>query len=192
MASEKINHGTTALVLIDLQNGIARQSVAPHDSRDVLSNAAQLARAFRGAGALVVLVRVGYSVGAGEMLRTQVDQPRPASGPLPTDFSEIVEELEQVETDIVVTKHNWSAFYGTDLDVQLRRRGITTIVLGGISTNMGVESTARAAHEHAYNLLLVEDAMASMSGSDHLFAVERIFPRIGKVVSTQYVLSAME
>jgi len=192
MTLEKINHGTTALVLIDLQNGIARQSVAPHDSREVLSNAAQLARTFRGAGALVVLVRVGYSVGAGEMLRIQVDQPRPTSGPLPADFSEIVEELEQVETDIVVTKHNWSAFYGTDLDVQLRRRGITTIVLGGISTNMGVESTARAAHEHAYNLLLVEDAMASMSASDHLFAVERIFPRIGRVVSTQAVLSVME
>ncbi|HEX7405685.1 MAG TPA: hydrolase [Candidatus Nanopelagicaceae bacterium] len=191
MTLEKINHGTTALVLIDLQNGIARQSVAPHDSREVLSNAAQLARAFRGAGAPVILVRVGYSAGGGEMLRTEVDQPRPASGPLPTDFSEIVQELEQVETDIVVTKHNWSAFYGTDLDVQLRRRGIKSIVLGGISTNMGVESTARSAHEHAYNLILVEDAMASMAGSDHLFAVERIFPRIGQVVSTQDVLSAM-
>ena len=91
----------------------------------------------------------------------------------------------------MVTKHNWGACYGTDLDVQLRRRGVTTIVLGGISTNMGVESTARAAHERAYNLLLVEDAMAGYLTSDHTFAVERIFPRIGRITSTKEVLAAL-
>jgi|ERR1019366_5396536 nicotinamidase-related amidase len=119
------------------------------------------------------------------------DRPRPAAGPPPPEYSQFVDELEQTETDIVVTKHNWGAFHGTDLDVHLRRRGITTIVLAGIATNMGVESTARAAHEHAYNLVLVEDAMASLTSSDHAFAVERIFPRIGRVASTNEVVAAL-
>jgi nicotinamidase-related amidase len=191
MPIEKINHPGTALVLIDLQKGIAHQCVEPHNSCEVLSNAAQLARAFRMLGAPVVLVRVAFSFGGGEMLRTEVDQPRPASPPPPPEFSQFVDELEQTETDIVVTKHNWGAFYGTDLELQLRRRGVTTIVLGGISTNFGVESTARAAHEHAYNVIFVEDAMASFTAADHVFAVERIFPRIGRVVSTEDVLSAL-
>lgn len=189
MPLTELDRQTTALVLIDLQEGIARQPVEPHSSEEVLSRAADLARKFRAVGAPVVLVRVAFSFDGGEMLRTATDLPRPASPP--PEFSRLVKELEQADTDIVVTKHNWGAFYGTDLDVQLRRRGITTIVLGGISTNMGVESTARGAHEHAYNLILVEDAMASFSASDHAFAVQRIFPRIGRIASTKEVLKAL-
>ena len=191
MLITEINHRVTALVLIDLQNGIARQPVEPHSSAEVLSNAAVLAHAFRAMSAPVVLVRVAFSFGGGEILRPYVDQPRPAAGPPAPDYSQFVEELKQAETDIVVTKHNWGAFYGTDLDVQLRRRGVTTIVLGGIATNMGVESTARAAYEHAYNVILVEDAMAGFTASDHTFAIERIFPRIGRVASTKEVLAAL-
>jgi nicotinamidase-related amidase len=186
-----LDHRMTALVLIDLQKGVAAMPVEPHSAVAVSLRAADLARAFRAAGAPVVLVRVAFSIDGGEMLRTDVDQPRPAAGPRPPEYSQFMDELEQTESDIVVTKHNWGAFHGTDLDVQLRRRGITTIVLGGIATNMGVESTARAAHEHAYNLVLVEDAMASMTASDHAFAVERIFPRIGRVATTNEVVAAL-
>ena len=89
----------------------------------------------------------------------------------------------------MVTKRNWGAFYGTDLDLQLRRRGIKTIVLGGIATNMGVESTARAAHEHGYSQILVEDAMASRSVEMHAFAVGTVFPLLGLVRSTEEVLA---
>jgi nicotinamidase-related amidase len=191
MPIKEIDHRVTALVLIDLQKGIASQVVEPHSGPEVLSNAAELARAFRVLNATVVLVRVAFSFDRGEMLRTEVDQPRLVSTPPSADYSQFVEELEQTETDIIVTKHNWGAFYGTDLDVQLRRRGINSIVLAGIATNMGVESTARAAHEHGYNVVLVEDAMASFSASDHVFAVERIFPRIGRVASTNEVIVAL-
>jgi nicotinamidase-related amidase len=192
MLMEKINPTITALVLIDLQKGIARQSVEPHSSAEVLARAGELARAFRKIGAPVVLVRVAFSFGGGEMLRTDIDQPRPAAAPPAPEFSDFVEEIGRAETDIVVTKHNWGAFYGTDLDVQLRRRGLKTIVLAGIATNMGVESTGRAAHEHAYNVIFVEDAMASFAATDHAFAVERIFPRIGRVGATKDVLEKLK
>ena len=79
MAITEIDHRTAALVLIDLQKGIARLPVEPHTSTTVVSNATELARAFRLVGAPVVLVRVAFSFDGGEMLRTDVDQPRPIS-----------------------------------------------------------------------------------------------------------------
>ena len=83
-----------------------------------------------------------------------------------------------------ITKRQWGAFYGTELDLQLRRRGIRTIVLGGIATNFGVESTARQAWEHSYELVLVEDATASTSAELHDFAIRFILPRIARVTQT--------
>jgi nicotinamidase-related amidase len=84
--------------------------------------------------------------------------------------------------DLRITKRQWGAFYGTELDLQLRRRGIKTIVLGGIATNIGVESTARQAWEHGYAMILVEDATSGMSAEMHEFAFKNIFPRISRVV----------
>jgi nicotinamidase-related amidase len=92
----------------------------------------------------------------------------------------------------VVTKRNVGAFHGTDLDLQLRRRGITQIVLGGIATSMGVESTARAAHDHGYHVTLVTDAMADMDADVHRNSVERIFPRLGETGTTAEILALLK
>jgi len=95
------------------------------------------------------------------------------------------------ERDIKITKRQWSAFTGTELDLQLRRRGIETIVLGGISTNIGVESTARSAHEHGYSLVLVEDAMSCSAPEHHHASLNHIFPRLGLVRQSGDVLEAL-
>jgi nicotinamidase-related amidase len=100
-------------------------------------------------------------------------------------------ELRPDEQTLVITKHQWGAFYGTELDLQLRRRGLKTIVLGGIATNMGVESTARNAFELGYEQIFVEDAMTSRSAEMHNFAVASIFPLLGRVRSTADVLAAL-
>jgi nicotinamidase-related amidase len=181
---------TTALVLIDLQRGITAYPAEPHVAADVIATAARLAAHFRAAAAPVILVRVATSPDGGDRLSAPVDEAQPARQ-LPPDFSEIVADLGPEEGDIVVTKRQWGAFYGTDLDLQLRRRGVTTIVLGGIATNYGVESTARDAHERGYELLLVEDAMSARSAADHAFAVARIFPRLGRVCRTADVIAAL-
>lgn len=172
---------TTALVLIDLQKGIASRSTAPHTGSDVVERASELAKRFRSADALVVLVNVAFAKDFGDAVRLPVDSPMqlPPEG-LPSDFSDIVDGLA-TPSDIRVTKHNWGAFYGTDLDIQLRRRGIKTIVLGGIATNMGVESTARQAWERNYETVIAEDITASFTTEMHAFAVEKIFPRISRV-----------
>jgi nicotinamidase-related amidase len=96
--------------------------------------------------------------------------------------------MGQKPSDFVITKHHWGAFHGTELDLQLRRRHITTIVLCGIATNIGVESTARCAFEYGYDQIFVEDAMAALSAEEHGLTVAKIFPRIGLVRNTTQIL----
>ena len=169
----------TVLVLIDLQKGIARPGLAPHDADDVVARCRSLAATFRDAGAPVVLVHVGFRNPA-ELPSLEADKPSLPREGTPPEFYEFVEGV-RTDRDLVVLKHHWGAFTGTDLDLQLRRRGITTIVLAGIATNFGVESTARSAWELGYDIVIAEDACTSRSTELHNFAVANIFPQIGRV-----------
>jgi nicotinamidase-related amidase len=190
MDALKLEARSTALVVIDLQRGIAARQTAPHAAKDVIANAARLAAQCRKAGALVVLVRVAFAPDGRDRLTPPADETGwGAQKPAP-DFSELVGELGRQEGDLVITKRQWGAFYGTELDLELRRRGVRTILLGGIATNFGVESTARDAYERGYEQVFVEDAMAGMTAEAHAFAVKTIFPRIGRVRTTDEVLAA--
>jgi nicotinamidase-related amidase len=180
----------TALILIDLQGGILGRQTAPHSARDVLARSVRLAERFRSAGGLVVLVRVSFSPDGGDRLTPPTDDPPPPAATQP-GWDEISPALGRDAKDIVITKRQWGAFYGTQLDLQLRRRGIGTIVIGGIATNFGVESTARDAFERGYALVFVEDAMAGLGAEAHSFAISTIFPRIGRVRSTEQVMNAL-
>ena len=194
MAEElTLDPATTALVLIDLQGGIVARATEPYPAREVVARAARLAQAFRAAGATVILVRVTPSADGRDALRPRTDVAPPAwSGPRPPDFATIDPALGPEPGDLLITKRQWGAFHGTELDLQLRRRGIRAIVLGGISTERGVESTARAAYEHAYKLVLVEDACAAGSAADHRHSMTRIFSQIGLVRTAEQVLAALE
>ena len=187
---EKFDPHSTALVLIDLQKGIVPFAGGPHTAADVCTRGGALAARFRALGAPVVLVRVGWSADFGDALKQPVDQAMPVRA-LPDNWLELVEELAEAPSDIHITKRQWGAFYGTELDLQLRRRGITQIVLGGISTNIGVESTARAAWEHGYAVVFAEDAISAANAEQHGFAVDNIFPRLGRVRSTAQILEAL-
>ena len=175
---------TTALILVDLQKGIVAIPTEPRPGAAVFAAGRDLAKCFRAAGAPVVLVTVSWSPDSGDALRAPVDRPPqiPAGG-FPQGFIELADGLAE-PGDIRVVKRQWGAFYGTDLDLQLRRSGVTTVVIGGIATNMGVESTARAAHEHGYAVVLPKDAAASRSAAMHAFAFEHIFPALGRVVKS--------
>jgi nicotinamidase-related amidase len=143
-------------------------------------------------GATVVLVRVAFQPDSKDFLNAPADAPMQFNpSALPPNWAELVPEIGAQPGDLIITKRQWGAFYGTELDLQLRRRDVRTIVLGGISTNIGVESTARSAYEHGYAQIFVEDAMTSNSAEMHEFAVKNIFPRIGNVRSTDEVLSAL-
>jgi nicotinamidase-related amidase len=182
----------TALVIIDLQKGIVAVPTEPHPASDVVKNAALLADAMRDLGGLVVLVHVVPGPDGKDLLTPTLDPGAPTFPPgRPPGWSDLVPELAGHPQDHVVPKKQWGAFYGTDLDLQLRRRRIDTIVLCGISTNLGVESTARAAFEHGYQQIFVEDAMAARSRVEHDHTVAHLFPRIGRVRSTDEVIAAL-
>jgi nicotinamidase-related amidase len=178
-----------ALVVIDLQQGVASREVTPHSAAEVVARSAELAGAFRDHGAPVVLVRVSFAADGGDRVPGRTEGPQ--LGTMPAGWDVLVDELGDHPEDIVVTKRNWSAFYGTDLDLQLRRRGVTQIVLTGIATSIGVESTARAAHEHGYHVVLATDAMADANEDAHRNSVERIFPRLGERATTAEILALL-
>lgn len=151
----ELNAKTTALVVIDLQEGILPFAGGPHTADEVVNRAGKLAAKFRASGQPVFLVRVGWSADYAEALKQPVDAPSPAKV-LPENWWQHPAALGATDSDIEIIKRQWGAFYGTDLELQLRRRGIDTIVLCGISTNIGVESTARNAWELGFNLVIAK------------------------------------
>lgn len=176
----------TALVVIDLQKGIVSLPTA-HDADTVVQRSAALAEAFRAAGQPVVLVNVtGGAPGRTDQQQTGGARPEPAA-----DWAELVEELGVQPEDHLVTKQTFGAFTGTSLEQYLRERGVTQVVLTGISTSVGVESTARFAHELGFNVVLVTDAMTDRSRESHDHSVASIFPRLGETATTSEVLAAL-
>ena len=186
----ELNAKTTALVVIDLQEGILPFAGGPHTAHDVVTRAAQLAEKFRAHGSPVVMVRVGWSDDYAEALKQPVDAHAPAKA-LPENWWNYPSALGKCASDLEVTKRQWGAFYGTDLELQLRRRDIDTIVLCGISTNIGVESTARNAWELGFNLIVAENACSAASAEQHQGSMTHIFPRIARVRSVDEILQAL-
>lgn len=190
MSNLSIDRSRTALVVIDLQKGIVGRQTAPYASDLVVKNAAALAAGFRKNGMPVFLLRVTPSPDGKDALRPVADVAMPAQSP-PPDWADIVPEMGPKQGDFVITKHQWGAFYGTELDLACRRRGISTIVLCGISTNIGVESTARCAYEYGYEQIFAEDAMTAMSTEEHMMTISKIFPRIGRLRKTGEILASL-
>lgn len=179
-----LDPSTTALVLIDLQKGIVAMPTQPRSGEAVVAAAGALADRFRRAGAPVVLVNVAFSPDGGDLPPAAVDQPlRHPPGGFPAGFSEIADGLAY-PSDLRLTKRHWGAFHGTEMDLQLRRRGIRTIVLAGIATNFGVEGTAREAWQHGYDVVIAEDATAATSAELHDTAMRFILPRLARVRSS--------
>ena len=174
----------TALVLIDLQQGIAGYpTITP--LADVAGRAAELARAFREHGLPVVLVNVaGGAPGRIEQARR--------TGDLPPEALQLLPELGQSPGDVLITKRSWGAFTGTGLEEQLRSREVTQVVLAGVSTSVGVDSTARQAFELGFNVTLAVDAMTDTSVDAHAHSVERIFPRLGETGTAADIAALLE
>ncbi|WEK02253.1 MAG: isochorismatase family protein [Candidatus Sphingomonas phytovorans] len=190
MADLSFDPAQAALVVIDLQHGVATLPTTPHSGPDVVSRTAQLADALRIKGGTIVWVNVMAPAGP-LALTPELDNPPKFPAAFPAQWSELVPELGVQAEDVRVFKRNWGAFYGTDLDLHLRRRGIRTIILTGIATNMGVESTARDAFERGYDQIFVEDAMSGLGENAHATALGSTFQRMGRVRSTADVLASL-
>ena len=182
---------STAILVNDLQVVNLRLPGAPLPRETMTANLVRLLSAARRAGAQPILVHAGGEDGIDRLKPITDNPPRPAE-PLPLDWRELLPELDQQASDIVILKRQWGAFYGTDLDLQLRRRHLETLVLCGIATEMGVESTARDAFERGYALVFAADAMTGIHAESHANSLCRIFPRMGRVRSTDVIIAALE
>jgi len=183
---------TTALVLIDLQNGILGGPLTPYDRETVVASAARLGRAFVEAGAPIFPVRVTFSADGGDRLAQPTDVPMTVpEGGLPEGWADFVPEIDALPAAVTITKRQWSAFYGTELELQLRRRGITDVVVCGVATNFGVESTARDGWQAGYAMIVAEDACSSMGESSHEFAVTRTLPRVSRIRTVDEIVAAL-
>ena len=174
----------TALVVIDLQKGLLGYPTV-HPIEGVLAQASALAQAFRRRGLPVVLVNVtGGAPG-------RTEKPRPG-GPFATDFAAFAPELDQQPADHVETKQTWGAFTGTGLEAFLVSSGATQIVLCGVATSIGVESTARHAYELGFNVTLALDAMTDVNPAAHANSVAQIFPRLGETATTTEIIALLD
>ncbi len=170
----------TALVVVDLQKGIVNSPFI-HPIAGVIERTCALLDAFRQHDLPVVLVNVA----GGAPGRTE--QPRRHST-FPEGFADLIPELSRKRADIVVTKRTWGAFAGTDLEAQLKAKGVTQVVITGVATGTGVEATARQAYEQGFNVTLALDAMTDARPEAHAYSLASVFPRLGETGSTQDIL----
>ena len=179
----------SALVLIDLQKGILALPTLV-DPDDIKNRARRLAAAFRATALPVVRVKLAFSADGGDLPPGRALVPGSETAP-PAAYSEFPDDFPPHPGDIILVKRHWGAFTGTELDLQLRR-GVTQIVLAGISTSIGVESTARSAWENSYNLIFAEDAITDVDAASHTHAFTKIFPHLGEIATTQQIIDTLE
>ena len=174
----------TALIIIDLQKGIVGLPVI-HPIDQVVERSCALLVKYRQRGLPVVLVNVSSSA-PGRTERAQRNEP------FPSDWIDLIPELDQQPSDIVVTKRTWGAFASTDLAEQLEARGVTHVVICGVATGIGVESTARQAYELGFNVTLAVDAMTDFSAEAHAHSVHYIFPKLGETGTAQDIIGLLD
>jgi nicotinamidase-related amidase len=174
----------TALIVIDLQKGVVSAPTV-HPVSGIIQQASTLAQAFRRSALPVVLVAVtGVPGGRTEQTRS--------GGPRPAGWADIVPELNQQPADHIVNKQTWGAFTRTNLEQHLKALSVTQVVLAGVATSIGVESTARQAHELGFNVTLVTDAMTDINSDAHFNSITRIFPKLGETGTTQEIMALLE
>jgi nicotinamidase-related amidase len=174
----------TALLVVDLQKGIVGLPTA-HPIADVVSHATKLTDAFRRHDLPVVLINVdGGAPGRAEQSRRVSE--------FPAGWTDLIPELNRQPGDHLVTKRTWGAFTNTDLERHLRQLGVTQVVIAGVATSIGVESTARYANELGFNVTLAVDAMTDMNAEAHHNSLTRIFPKLGETGTTQRIVDLLD
>ncbi len=176
----------TALLIIDLQNGVIGLNTV-HPTADIVARSATLAESFREHGLPVVLVNVnGRPPG-----RTDLSAGAPSTAGFPDGWAELVPELAPQPGDLLITKQTGSAFPNTGLHEALKEQGVTHVVVTGIATSNGVESTARSAFELGYNVTVAVDAVTDGSAENHDHSVTTALPRIAETGTSDDIIALL-
>lgn len=174
----------TALIVIDLQKGISGHSLI-HPLSEIVNRTRELTDAFRARNLPVVLVNVvGRAPG-------RTEQGSRSSQTFAEGWTELLPELGQQPSDILITKRSWGAFATTDLKARLKAKSVTQVVVAGVSTSVGVEATARQAYEQGFHVTLALDAMTDVRKEAHEYSIRNVFPRLGETETTQEIISLL-
>lgn len=182
----------TAFVAIDMQKEIVNNgTLSPHTAASILTNNDLLVRTLKRTAALKVLVNVDISTFP--YLSQQTDMGGMTAS-VPPEFTDLLlkDSLKDTDNMLTITKYNPSAFFGASLDLQLRRRGIETIILSGVATTNGVYATALDAFQHGYHIVLAEDACSDRDKESHQLFIKKIFPKTARVRSTKQIIEAIQ
>jgi nicotinamidase-related amidase len=175
----------TALIVIDLQKSIVSGKFI-HPIAEIVDRTRVLIDVFRAKTLPVVLVNVtGRAPG-------HTEQGSRASHTFAEGWADLLPQLDRQPSDIAVTKRSWGAFATTDLEAQLKTRGVTQVVVAGVATSVGVEATARQAYKQGFNVTLALDAITDIREEAHEYSIWSVFPRVGETGSTQEIISLLE
>ncbi len=205
--AERLTAENTGLVLFDTLNGYLHSGDPKKEAflseRNIISNMKRLLDGARASG-LTTFYPIGQHGpdGIDTVARlTDTDMElrprRPGEQTIKPGFykgskaAEIASELAPNDDDVVVPKHRWNSFFQTDLEFALKVRGLDTIILAGGSTDVGIASTAFAARDLDLGLVIVSDCCYSMRGKNNEFFLERVFPRMGRVMTTDQAIALM-
>ena len=173
-----------ALLVVDLQTGLLGPTLNPAVEA-IVERARALIAAFREQDLPIVLINAAGSAPG------RTEQPRRQGGALPAGFTDFIPELGQRPHDMVVTKRTWGAFANTGLDQRLKAAGVTQVIVIGVATGTGVESTARQVYELGFNVTLAIDAMTDPRSEAHDYSLRCVFPRLGETGSSQEIIDLL-
>src|SRR5258706_5590517 len=193
---EKVSPAHAALLVVDVQNDFLDTggAFAPI-GRDVttlhgmVSRLELLIEQARQAGVLVIFVQYCHNknteseVHVEQRMRGRAGMPICQEGTWGADFFKVAPKPD----DLIVKKHRYSAFVGTDLDVILRSSGIRSLILTGVATNGCVEATARDGFMNDYYIVFVDDCCACYSAELHAATLTNITDAYGIVVTSDEV-----
>lgn len=168
-----MNINSVALISIDLQMGVINMC-EDHIAENVLKNSEKLLKHFKQNKTYSPLVYVPNN-----------------SSKLPSDWDALHPKIHSSNDDFIIPKENWGAFHNTELHQELKKRNIDTLVLCGISTAYGVDTTSREAFQHGYNLIFAIDAMAGFTKEEHDYVKEFIFPKLGEIMTTSKIIETL-
>jgi ureidoacrylate peracid hydrolase len=197
----------TALVLFDVLDAYVHPAdpakAAKLSELDLAGHLARLLAAARANGLTVCFARADHSADGRDVVTRPTDTdmdlrpwPDRTSAFRPSvhhgeSGAQVTPELAPQPQDVQIPKHRWSAFFQTHLELALRTRGVDTVVLAGLSTDVGIASTAFAARDLDFGLVVVRDACWFHRGPNHDFFMDRVFPRMARVMSTERACALM-
>jgi len=198
----QLSSANTALLVVDVQNDFCHnqgvfskyKSATLDHVEQAVSKLSALIEKCRQSNLPIIFIRTTHSdwtnspswlkrmEGAGEKMRIC------APDSWGSDFYNVAPK----EGDCIVTKHRYSAFIGTDLDLILKSKGIENILVTGVATNVCVESTARDAYHRDYNVILIEDCCGAYDNTEHGATLNNISKFFGTVTTSETLIATLE